>query len=152
MLETTQAFIFYASTPRNFWSDVVLTACYLINRMPSRVFNGTTLFSRLYSIECPFLYLLKFLGAYVTFEILDLPFLNYIIWYSSVLSSGILRIRKNIVIFSNFEEVYRYVLGCYLFLNRVPSTPTPPPTKDYVQKVYPYENFLLYLVPTQLSP
>jgi len=37
MLEVTQALLFHMSVPKPYWSDAILIACYLINRMPSTV-------------------------------------------------------------------------------------------------------------------
>jgi hypothetical protein len=39
MLEVTLALLFPAQLPKTYWSDAVLTACYLINRLPSRILN-----------------------------------------------------------------------------------------------------------------
>ena len=40
LLEVTRAFLFHMSVPKSIWSDAVLTACYLINRMLSTVLGG----------------------------------------------------------------------------------------------------------------
>lgn len=36
-LEVERALLFHMRVPKNFWGDSILTACYLIKRMPSRV-------------------------------------------------------------------------------------------------------------------
>ena len=39
LLEVSHAFMFKMSVPKYLWGEAVLTACYLINRMSSRVLN-----------------------------------------------------------------------------------------------------------------
>ena len=43
--------MFQGGIPLVFWSDCVLTACYLINRLPSSVLNGKSPFSLVYGRE-----------------------------------------------------------------------------------------------------
>ena len=38
-LEVARSIIFTTNVPKQFWGDSILTACYLINRMPTRVLN-----------------------------------------------------------------------------------------------------------------
>ena len=42
LLEITRAIMFTSHVPKYFWGDAILTAAYLINRMPSRVLNFQT--------------------------------------------------------------------------------------------------------------
>ena len=42
LLETARALLFQMHVPKHFWADAVSTACFLINRMPSSVFNWDT--------------------------------------------------------------------------------------------------------------
>ena len=42
LLEVTRALLFQTSVPRSYWGEAVLTATYLINRLPSRVLEGVT--------------------------------------------------------------------------------------------------------------
>lgn len=42
LLDVTRALLFYIHVPKHFWSDYMLTVCYLINRMPSSVLNSKT--------------------------------------------------------------------------------------------------------------
>ena len=37
LLEVARSIMFTANEPKTFWGDAILTACYLINHMPSRV-------------------------------------------------------------------------------------------------------------------
>ena len=39
LVETTRTILLHSNVPFRFWGDVVLTACYLINRMPSSVLH-----------------------------------------------------------------------------------------------------------------
>ena len=39
LLEITRALIFQMNVPKSFWGEVVLTATYLINSLPSRILN-----------------------------------------------------------------------------------------------------------------
>ena len=39
LIETTRTLLLHYHVPFRFWGDVVLTACYLINRMPSSVLH-----------------------------------------------------------------------------------------------------------------
>ncbi|GAB2281771.1 hypothetical protein Dimus_039493 [Dionaea muscipula] len=41
LLEVTRALMFHMKVPKVFWSEAVMTATYLINRMPSSVLQGT---------------------------------------------------------------------------------------------------------------
>lgn len=43
--EVTRSLLCGMSLPKTFWSDAVFTACYLINRLPTRVLNGKSPFS-----------------------------------------------------------------------------------------------------------
>lgn len=40
--------IFHMNAPKQFWVDVVLTASFLIKRMPSSILNGQSFFHTLY--------------------------------------------------------------------------------------------------------
>ena len=42
LLEVARSIMFTTKTPKFFWRDAVLTACYLINRMPTSVLNFQT--------------------------------------------------------------------------------------------------------------
>ena len=39
LLEMTRSLMFTSHVPKSFWGDALLTACYLINRLPSRVLD-----------------------------------------------------------------------------------------------------------------
>ena len=41
-MEVARSMMFYTNMPKRFWSDAVMTACYLINRTPTRVLDDAT--------------------------------------------------------------------------------------------------------------
>ena len=43
LLETVRALLFQMHVPKHFWADVVSTACFFINQMPSSILNWNTL-------------------------------------------------------------------------------------------------------------
>ena len=42
LLEVARSLLFTANVPKRFWGDAILTACFLINRQPSKVLNFNT--------------------------------------------------------------------------------------------------------------
>ena len=40
LLEVTRALKFHMRVPKSYWNDAILTACHLINSMPSTVLGG----------------------------------------------------------------------------------------------------------------
>ena len=44
LMEVTRSMMFHTSVPKSFWGDAVLTACYLINRIPTRVLQDCSPF------------------------------------------------------------------------------------------------------------
>lgn len=69
LLEVARALMFTMSVPRYFWGEAILTACHLINRMPSKVLNFKTPMSVLIQIYplfcCPSSIPLKTFGCTV---------------------------------------------------------------------------------------
>jgi transposase InsO family protein len=54
LLDVSRCLLFHMHVPKQFWSDVVLSACYLINRMPSSLLYGASPHSLLWSSSLPF--------------------------------------------------------------------------------------------------
>ena len=48
LLEIARGLLFQMHVPKHFWVDVVSTACFLINRMPSSVLNWATFYHHLF--------------------------------------------------------------------------------------------------------
>ena len=44
LMEVARSMMFYTNVPRRFWGDAVMAACYLINRIPTRILNDTSPF------------------------------------------------------------------------------------------------------------
>ena len=42
LFETARALLFHMHVAKHLWADAISTACFLINRMPSSVFNWDT--------------------------------------------------------------------------------------------------------------
>ena len=51
LVETARTLLVHHNVPLRFWADAILTACYLINRMPSSVLNNAIPMSCLYPDE-----------------------------------------------------------------------------------------------------
>lgn len=49
ILETARSLLLSASVPNPFWAEAVLTAVYFLNRIPSSVISGLSLFERRFS-------------------------------------------------------------------------------------------------------
>lgn len=55
LLDAAHTLLFHdLQVPKHFWGGFVLTACHLINRMPSNILNHKSLFSLLYPTRSPF--------------------------------------------------------------------------------------------------
>ncbi|KAL0311158.1 UNVERIFIED_CONTAM: Retrovirus-related Pol polyprotein from transposon RE2 [Sesamum angustifolium] len=48
LLDVARIIMMHMHVPKSYWGDAILTACYLINRMPSSVLNGDTPYSFLF--------------------------------------------------------------------------------------------------------
>jgi len=63
LVETTRTLLIHGRVPQRFWGDVILSACYLINRMPSLVLNNKIPHSILFPHEPLHLLSLKVFGS-----------------------------------------------------------------------------------------
>ena len=71
LLDVARTLLFHMQVPKHFWGDAVLTACHLINHMPSVVLNQESLFSVLY-LECaPFSLTSRVFGCVAFVHVLD---------------------------------------------------------------------------------
>ena len=60
LLEVTHDLKFHMHVPKSYWSDAILTACHLINRIPSTVLGGQIPYTVLFPVmHLCFIYLLK---------------------------------------------------------------------------------------------
>jgi len=82
VVETTRTILLHGDVPQRFWGDVVLSACYLINRMPSSVLDNKI--PHYLHMTLSTLYLPKFLGPHVLFIILVLVLINYLLSHTNV--------------------------------------------------------------------
>jgi hypothetical protein len=71
LLDVAHCLLFQIHVPKHFWSDVVLTACYLINQMPSLVLDGASPHSLLYYSSPPFALPLRDFGCVCYIHNLD---------------------------------------------------------------------------------
>ena len=55
LLDTTRALLFQMKVSKQFWADVVSTACFLINRMSSTVLAGNVPYNVLFPNKSLFL-------------------------------------------------------------------------------------------------
>ena len=67
LLETARALSFNMHVPKHLWADAISTACFLINRMPSSVFNWDNPYHILFPINLYSLLSLEYLDVPVLF-------------------------------------------------------------------------------------
>ena len=71
LLDVTRILLFHMQVPKHFWGDAVLTACHLINRMPSVVLNKESPFSVLYPERTPFSLTSRVFGCVAFVHVLE---------------------------------------------------------------------------------
>jgi hypothetical protein len=71
LLDVAHTLLFHMQVPKHFWGDAVLTACHLINRMPSVVLNQESPFSVLYPERTPFSLAPHVFGCVAFVHVLD---------------------------------------------------------------------------------
>ena len=74
LLDVARILLFHMHVPKHFWSDAVLTACRLINRMPSVFLNNKSPFSLLYPDCAPFSLTPRLFGCVAFVHVLDLGY------------------------------------------------------------------------------
>jgi hypothetical protein len=63
LLDVTHCLLSHLHVPKHFWTDGVLTTCYLVNKMPSSVLEGASSHSLLYTSSSLFSLPLKVFGC-----------------------------------------------------------------------------------------
>jgi len=96
LVETTRTILIHCDFPRRFQGDVILSACYLINRMPSSVLDNKIPHSIFFHMTLSTLYLPKFLSPHALFIILVLVLINYLLSHTNVSFLGSLDHKKDI--------------------------------------------------------
>jgi hypothetical protein len=71
LLHVARTLLFHMQVSKHFWDDAVLTACHLINRMPSVVLNQESPFSVLYPERSPFSLTSRVFGCVAFVHVLD---------------------------------------------------------------------------------
>uniref|UniRef100_A0A2N9EWV2 Integrase catalytic domain-containing protein n=1 Tax=Fagus sylvatica TaxID=28930 RepID=A0A2N9EWV2_FAGSY len=71
LLDVARTLLFHMHVPKHFWGDAVLTACCLINRMPSVFLNNKSPFPLLYPDCAPFLLTPRLFGCVAFVHVLD---------------------------------------------------------------------------------
>ena len=72
LLDVTHTLLFHdMQVPKHFWGDVVLSACHLINHMPSNILNHKSLFSLLYPTRSLFPLTPRVFGCVAFVHVLD---------------------------------------------------------------------------------
>ena len=79
LFETARALLFQMQVLKHFWVDVVSTACFFINRMPSSVMNWDTPYHILFRINLYFPLSLRCFGALVLSGMFVRMYLNSIL-------------------------------------------------------------------------
>uniref|UniRef100_A0A1J3DVK1 Retrovirus-related Pol polyprotein from transposon TNT 1-94 n=2 Tax=Noccaea caerulescens TaxID=107243 RepID=A0A1J3DVK1_NOCCA len=60
LMEVARAMMFHTNVPKRFWGDAVVTACYLINRIPTKILQDSSPFEVLNKTQPPIDYLRVF--------------------------------------------------------------------------------------------
>jgi hypothetical protein len=71
LLDVARTLLFHMQVPKHFWGEAVLTACHLINHMPSIVLNQESPFSVLYPERDPFSLTSRVFGCVAFVHVLD---------------------------------------------------------------------------------
>ena len=123
ILNTARALLFQSHLPLEFWGECVLTATYIINRLPSPLLKNKSPFEMLYN-RSPSLSHLKTLVAYVTQLLFHLS-KNLIRALDNESSLVILSVKRIQIIWYRCMHFF-YKLGCHLPWKCFPILPTVP--------------------------
>ena len=86
--ETLRVLLFHMSVPKSYWSDAMLTACYIINRVCSIIFGGQIPLAVLTHSTLLFHLPPKIFGCVCNVHILGLGVINFIFDLFSVFFLG----------------------------------------------------------------
>ncbi|CAL2248738.1 unnamed protein product [Prunus armeniaca] len=104
LLEKTRALMFQMNVPKKFWSQGVLTAAYLINRLPSRVLDFKSPYEVMKGKKFNLSHLMVF-GCTCLFTFNLLIVINLIQGLSSAYSWDILHLKKGISVNHNSKKL-----------------------------------------------
>ena len=94
LLETSRALLFQMDVPKHFWSDVVLTAVFLLTGCPHRFLIGLLLTTSCFQINRCSLLIPRYLDAHALFRMSVLKSLNLILKSLKCIFVGYFRVQK----------------------------------------------------------
>ena len=104
LLDMARTLMFNMHVPKQYCADAILTAYYLINRMPSYVLNNKVSFSMLHPCLSPFS-LPRVFGCSALFTTWNLIQISWLLYLLSVYLLVILELKKAIVIILSRESI-----------------------------------------------
>ena len=148
LVETARTLLLHHSIPQRFWGDALLTACYLINRMPSSVLNDQTPHSLFYPDQPPYQLPPQVFGCTCFVHILTPGQDKLSAKAIKCIFLGYSRLQRGYRCYS--LDTHRYIVSADVtfFEQSSPFTPSPPPHPEPLSLplLYPF------LPPPSASP